>query len=288
MEAPDAVGVDDVVVPEPQPAHVDGEEAAAPGEGGAGEGQEHDGEAQHRVEAVAAEIDLVEQRAATPSGGEAGCGADAGLGDEDRHEVGPRGRGTGGELDQSDREEDRHRIVRSRLQLERGLDASAQAGAAPPQHGEDGGSVGRRHDRAEQQADLDREVEQPRCGRSGDGSGDRHADRRQRHPLAERGSDRPPAGREPAVEEDEGQGAHPDGLRDRSVVEVDPAGTVGAGEHAECEEEEERRDPQAGRELRRQHPCEGEDGPDEEDGFAEFRCSRRAGRGRGDVVADSE
>lgn len=267
MEAADAVAVDDVVVAEPEPAQVDGEEPAATCECGAGVGEEDDGQAEDRVEAVAAEMDSVENHAAPVAGGHARKGADPGLSEERGYQFGPHRCGIRDDFDESDGEEHRHGIVRSRFEFEGRLDATTQPGAAGPKHGEDRRSVSGRHDRPEEQADLERDVEEPGCGGAGDAGGDHDADRGQRGTWPEHRSDRRPSGAESAVEEDQGERADTDGLCRGGIVKVEATRAVGAGEHAQREEQQQGGDAETGGELRCEHAREGQACSDEENRF---------------------
>src|SRR5690606_3320682 len=70
---------------------------------------------------------------------------------------------------------------------------------------------------------------------------------------------------QPAVEEDEREGDGPDPVRERVVLERDPADRLIAGEHADGEEEDEDRESDPRRELARGDPEQEQDGADEED-----------------------
>ena len=101
-------------------------------------------------------------------------------------------------------------------------DSSSSMGWIPPlspaparaQDGEHRSGVGRRHDRAEQQADLERHVEDHGCGHTpGDHGRDGHAERGQHAARAPaRAHDRSTSGTDAAVEEDERERRHADAL----------------------------------------------------------------------------
>ena len=113
-------------------------------------------------------------------------------------------------------EQDRDRVVDAGLALERARQPAAQRRAA--QDGEDGGGVGGGHGRAEQQR-LERfEVEQQRRGDGGQHGGAERAERGERDRGPEHGPDLAEAGRQAALEEDEGQRDHAGRARQLEVV----------------------------------------------------------------------
>ncbi len=147
-------------------------------------------------------------------------------------------------LNAGDREEDRHRVVRPALDLERRGHPGPQVHALRAQDREDGGRVGRGDDAAEQEAGDERQLQNPRGGRAGDAGGDEHADRGQQQGRLPHGAHGVQPRLQSAVEQDHGQRERAHGVGDHEVVEVDPPDAVFAGEHADDDEDHEHRQPQ--------------------------------------------
>ena len=263
VEAPDRGAVDDVVVPDPQAGQVHGQEAAPAQHGSAGVGSDGDREGDDGVEAVGAGSQPVEELVGGPACRQAEACSESQLSHQRERQVHRAGTVADHDRHQRHREQDRHRVVGPGLQLQGRLDGPGQRRPLGAQDGEDRGGIRRRHDRAEQQPGLQREVEDHRRGQTRDDGTDHHADRRQRHGRADdRAYPRPPC-RQAAVEQDEGQRRDTDSLGQLGVVEVDAAGTVRARQHPQREEQQQRRKADACRELRpegrRQHQRRADD-----------------------------
>jgi len=137
----------------------------------------------------------------------------------------------------------------------------------PAQGGENGGGVGRTHDRAEQDAVEPAEAEQPhRRGR----------DHGHAHPDPERGQHgadrhrrahvRPPGG-QPAFGQDQHQGQQPQGAAQAGVAEVNPESGL-TEQHPQAEVEQEAGQAKSSRRADRQdrdqdHTCANEQGVDD-------------------------
>jgi hypothetical protein len=165
-------------------------------------------------------------------------------------------------LDAPDDQQDRDGVVHARLALERARESAAQR--RPPQDGEHGGRVGRRHGRAEQQGLERLEVEQQRRGDRSERGRAQRPQRGQRDRRAQDGADLAEAGGQAALEEDEGERDHPDRARELEVAELDQAEPVGPDHHTEREHQHQARHPQATGGQRR---CQagGQQDPDDED-----------------------
>jgi hypothetical protein len=155
--------------------------------------------------------------------------------------------GLGDVLDEAQHEHDRHRVVQAGLALEDPRQPPLQARSA--QHREDGRTVGGGHNRAQQQALQEREVEQPAgrdahhpCGDDRAHGGEGEADAQHRPDL------RKPRG-QAALEEDQGQRHDSDRAGQLHVLdrpaELDQPEAVGAQHHPHEEEEHEARHAQA-------------------------------------------
>jgi len=254
---------DELAVAEHDARDVHGEEAAALQRGGRAEGEDAAGRRQHRVEARGGEVDAVDEPHRELADDEADREADAHLQEEEHEQPRPEGHLSGEHLDQADGEEDRHRIVGAALDLERRAQPLAQVHAGRAQEREDRRGVRGADDAPEQEPLEQREIEHVHRHDPGHGRGDEDAEggeRRRGFPgelqVLERGA-------QPTVEEDERERDGADGVRERVVVEGDLPDAVGAGQHAQPEEEHEHRQPRARGELAREDP-EGHQGPREQ------------------------
>src|SRR5690606_32299210 len=149
------------------------------------------------------------------------------------------------------RQEDRHRVVRRALDLERIRQAFAQSNSTRAEHREHCRGIRRPDDRAEQHAEQDRDV-QDQGGRRA-----RHRSRDQNTERCERECRLPcrtycvKGGAQAAVEQDYGGSDGADAVGEYVVVECDPANAHGAGQHSDREEENEDRHPGTRGELAR-------------------------------------
>jgi hypothetical protein len=154
-------------------------------------------------------------------------------------------------LDHHEHEHDHDRIVEPGLSLERALERLRQR--HPAQQREHRRAVGGAEDRAQEQPLRQRDVQQPVGAYAGDERGRGGPDGRERHRRAEHRRQRPQPGLQAALEQDHEQRDGADEARERVVVEVDPAETVGADRHPDAQEQDERGQPQARGDQRRHH-----------------------------------
>jgi len=113
--------------------------------------------------------------------------------------------GGGDQLGDANRQDDRHRVVAGRLELEQRSQTPSQADAAGPKHREDRSGIGGGDDDSHQQADQDRKVEDDAGGDPGDGGRDNDADRRQRKSWPQHRAHQVPTGVEATGEKNEGE-----------------------------------------------------------------------------------
>ncbi len=225
-------------------------------QGREGEGEQRQGEREHRVEAAGRQPAAAQQQRPEP----ADRGAQRAAHQELHHDLdgepgeaaveGVEAAGSGAGDRQG--EQHRHRVVEAGLELQGGADPAAQLEAAAAQHREQRRGVGRGDHGAEQQGLRPGEAEQVR--RQGDQGADReHPQRRQRRRRRERPPDCMKRRVEAAVEEDQGerQGAEPEGQA--VVLEGDAAQALRAGQHAHRHEEQEDGDAEAPRGAAEQH-----------------------------------
>ena len=129
-------------------------------------------------------------------------------------------------------------VVGARFDLEQRVGAVPQRKVVLAQHAKDARCVGRRHDRAQQQAADPVEAQCEVRKGAGDAGGDDDAERAQQH----RGhGDRFGAvdiGVKAAVEHDEQQRRAADGFGERVVAKVDVRRTVDAQQHAQRDKDE--------------------------------------------------
>ena len=141
--------------------------------------------------------------------------------------------------DQADRQRNRDRIVRSRLCLEHPCEPTAQVRHA--QRREDGGCVRRRNDGAEQEGRRPAERKDRVCDDTGDRRRDDDTDGAQHRRRDDDRPDRPPRGRDPALEEDDREPDDPDRARKMRVRELDAADPVAPEQHPDPEERDQHR-----------------------------------------------
>ena len=156
------------------------------------------------------------------------------------------------DLDQQQGEKHRKRIVGAELDLQHGPHARPQPQAACIDEEENGGSVGRRHNRAQEKSLNPAETEDDFRHRRGEHRRDQHADRgkhngRPQH-IPEAGEARPQA----PVEQNERQRDRTDGIGRGDIVELESARSALAGHHADQQEYQEQRSAEAQRDQARQ------------------------------------
>ena len=252
---------------------VDGDEPASLEGRRRPESEVGDGEGEDRVEPRGGEADLAEEPAAAPADGEPGGDAHRELDHGPGHDppavqlAGDEGQRHG------EREDDRHRVVHARLDLEQVLEPRPDPDPRAPQDGEDGRRVRGGDDGAEEERLGPAEAERARSEREHP----RRARDAQRGEEPRRRDDTPDArhrGVEPAVEEDEDEGDRAGAEGEPVVLEGDPADALRPGEHADEEEEEDDRDPEPSGGPR------GEDGHREEHPHDDQGDRSRQGFGR--------
>jgi hypothetical protein len=122
-----------------------------------------------------------------------------------------------------------------------------------PQQTEDRGSVSGGDDRAEQHPFQQRQSKEPGCGKTADSRRQQGARYCQSNGDTQHWPELPEPDAQPALEQDQCQGHHPDRAGKLIVGEVDPAHPVGANRHPESDEQHETGDPQPpGRHCRQQ------------------------------------
>ena len=222
-----------------EPDQVDGQEAAAAAHVGDPERERRGGDRGDRRERA----DRVGKARERPGRDDAEPDpdhqAEAELAEEQQREIGDPVVRLLDPVDQADRQRDRHRVVAAGLRLERAGQATLDAGEA--QRREDRRGVGRGHDRAEEDRLEPGKVEQRVGGKPGQERRHHHADRRQQGRRDRDLAQPPPRGGEPALEEDRRQRHHAHLPRELGVVELDSAQAVGAEQHPEPEERDQRR-----------------------------------------------
>ena len=234
---------------EHEAGQVDGEEARAVSEVGGAEGERAGGDRRDRIKPPGGEAHTPEGPHGREADAQAAHRADAHLLDEEQAHVEYPVVRPLDPLDEPDHEEDRHRVVEPGLGLEGSGQAATQRG--PAEQREDRGAVGGGQRGPHEKPLEGREVEQPNGAERRDGRGDDGSYHRQHQPRPEHRPDLAEARRQPALEEDRGQGDHAQTLGELVVVEIDPAGAVGPEQHAETEEEKEARHAQAARQQGR-------------------------------------
>jgi hypothetical protein len=167
--------------------------------------------------------------------------------------------------DQTERERDRHGVVASRLRLEGTGDAAPDVREAKRR--EHGSRVGGGDDGPEENRLEPCEVEEHACCDSCEERGHQHPDRAQERRRHCHASQPPPRGLQTSFEQDQDEADDADLTRELGVVELDPAGTVGAEEHPQGEEADENRHAgTCGTEC--EQDARTEHGPDDEESYA--------------------
>ena len=170
---------------EHEPGQVDRQEAGAVQRECGAEGEQRGRHGGHRVQAGRRQRDPAQEQHGERGDGDSHHEADRELAHDEQQRVLEPVAVALDRLDAADDEQDRDRVVDARLALERARQPAAQGRAA--QDGEDGGGVGGRHRRAEQQR-LERIQVEQQCRRHGGqhgrserpqrGQGDRRAQHR--------------------------------------------------------------------------------------------------------------
>jgi hypothetical protein len=161
-----------------------------------------------------------------------------------------------GALDHVDHHQHQHhrnRVVEPRFAFQGQGQTPAQSD--PAQQREHCRAVGGTEDGAQQQPLGKREMQQPRRGQSGDQRRYRGTDEGQRQGAAQHRAQPADPGLQPALEQDHGQSNGPHQPRQRVVVEVDPAQTVGPDRHPQAQKQHQRRQAQPRCHHRRGDAC---------------------------------
>ena len=156
------------------------------------------------------------------------------------------------ELDQHQGEKDRERIVGAGFGFQGCADTGAQAQALRVNEQEHRRGIGRRHHGADQQRLGPVQIERIFGGRRGDQRGDQHADGRQHHRWRQHGTDALKLGPQAAVEQDQRQRHRSHQIGGADVIEAELARPGIARQHADQEEHQQQRRPEAQREQARQ------------------------------------
>jgi hypothetical protein len=238
---------------------IHGEEAAAAERGGKAVGEQAGGRRHDGVQSCRLEIRAVDQADRELADPEADHAAHAHLHDEQPQQAETGLLPAGDQLETRDGQEDRHRIVRSALDLQDRREPLADVHAARAQHIENGRRVRRADDAAEQQCGEWRQAEQPVRGERGDARGEQDADGRKRKRGRERDAERRHRRAHAAIEQDHRQRQRADAVRDPVILEGDAADAVGARQHADADEQHEHGKPDPRRELARENADDQED-----------------------------
>jgi len=163
----------------------------------------------------------------------------------------------GGNADEREGQEDRHRIVDAGFDFERRGDTCLQAKAAQMEKEKDRGSIGRTDDRAEQESFRPAESEEVLGGQAGDRCRQDDADGGESKARPKGTVQRVAVGTQAAIEEDERQREGADQIGNGEIVENDAAGTVLTRQHAESKEDKQQRraDPR-GQHARENRECD--------------------------------
>ena len=245
-----------------EPDQVDGQEAAAAAHVGDPERERPRGDRGDRRERP----DRVGQARERPGRDDAERDpdhqAEAELAEEQQAEIGDPVVRLLDPVDQTDGQRDRHRVVAAGLRLERAGEATPDVGEAHRR--EHRRRVGRRHDRAEEDRLEPGEVEQGVGREPGQQRRHHHADRRQQGRRDRDFAQPPPRGGEAALEEDRRQRHHAHLPGELGVVELDSTQAVGAEQHPEPEERDQRghagtRRAESHDDARRQHAADDQE-----------------------------
>ena len=185
--------------------------------------------------------------------------------------------------DQTERQGDRHRIVAARLGFECAREPAPDLREA--QRGEDGRCVRRRDDGSEQDGFEPGEVEESLGRDSGQDRGHHDSDGAQERRRDGDAAQSPPGCLQSSLEEDQDEADDADLPRELDVVELDPAGAVGAEKHSQRQEGHEHGNSRASRAERDEY-ARGQHRPDEEKRNAFVHVDILAARGRGCLEQD--
>ena len=145
------------------------------------------------------------------------------------------------ELDQHQGEEHRERIVAAGFRFQRRADPRPQAKSLRMHQQEHRRRIGRGDDGADQQRLGPVEVERVARDRRGDERGEQHADGGEHDRRRKHGADMLKARAQAAVEQDQGERDRADQIGRAHVVELQPAGSGIARQHADDEEHQQQR-----------------------------------------------
>ena len=257
---------------------VDGEEAAAPDHVGSAERDAGRGERCDRSERTDRAWQPCEHPGRRHGEHDADDEAETELSDDEQHElVEPLRFGAFDPRDQADRQRDGHRVVAARLGFERPREPAPDLREAERREHRCG--VGRRHYRAEQDRLEPRQVEEHLRRDAGEYGGHDDADRAQECRRYRYCPQPAPRRLQSALEQDQDEADDPDLASELGVVEIDPARAVGAEEHPERQEGDQKRYARASRAQRDQH-ARREHRADEEENDAFVHADILAARGR--------
>jgi hypothetical protein len=168
--------------------------------------------------------------------------------------------------------EHRRRVVKPRFPFQRAGQPGRKRQLA--QHREHRGGVGRREHRAEQQGLPPAQIQQPARRQRDREHAHQHPDRGQAQRRRSRGAGMSPAGRQPALGQDQHQRAEPQRLRQRGIIEPDTNARLPQSQPQAQEKEQSRQADSVrypGRHDRREHHY----GADQQD---ETKINGRHGR----------
>ena len=165
--------------------------------------------------------------------------------------------------DQAQGQRDGHRIVATRLRLERACETTPDV--REPERGEHGCGIGGRHHRTEEERLEPREIEERLRGDTGQQRRDDDADSAEECGRHRDTPQPPPRGLQTALEQDQDEADDSHRPSELGVVELDAAWAVGAQEHPERQEGDENRNADASRterheRARAQHRTDHEKG----------------------------
>ncbi len=285
METQDAALVHEVVGRHAHARQVDGQEpVATQGVRGAVDEQRR-GDREDRVEAVVREVEPVDNESREVPERDADQQPERHLQKEHRHEAEERRPRCLDQRQETDRQEDRHRVVAAGLELEHAPEALREPDPARAHHREHGRRVGARHDRAQEQPLERGEAQERHRDQADDGGGDGDGQRRQADAEREHRTDGGPARVEAAREEDQRERRHADGLRPGRIVEGDAPEPLRAREHADQQEQGEARDADAPRCLARHDGEEQHDAERQQNGTDRAQARPPVAVGRTQPVA---
>jgi hypothetical protein len=167
----------------------------------------------------------------------------------------------GQKFDQEDGEQNRERIVAAGFDFEDRADARTQPQAMGMDQEEHRRGVGRGYDRADQQRLGPAHAEQNFRDRRGHRRGQQYAKRREHERGREHAAEDRKAGAQAAVEQNKRERNRADHIGRAHVVELDPARPRLAREHADDQEHQQQRRPEAHRQQARQDAGEHQSAP---------------------------